>query len=55
VEGFADWFTQVSDVQNTDGKYLFNVGFDAMHYLPIYRNVIWAVRTAGDFSWGSRR
>ena len=52
---FADWFTQLSDVQNTDGKFLFNAGFDARHYLPIYRNLIWAVRAAGDFSWGSQR
>jgi hypothetical protein len=52
---FADWFTQLSDVQNTDGKFLFNAGFDARHYLPIYRNLIWAVRAGGDFSWGSQR
>lgn len=39
----------------TSGKSLFNVGFDARHYLPIYRNVIWAVRGAGDFSWGSEK
>ena len=32
-----------------------NVGFDARHYLPIYRNIIWAVRAAGDFSWGTEK
>ena len=32
-----------------------NAGFDIRHYLPIYRNVIWAVRGAGDFSWGSQK
>jgi hypothetical protein len=32
-----------------------NVGFDARHYLPIYRNIIWAVRAAGDFSWGKQK
>ncbi|MBC7949051.1 MAG: hypothetical protein H7Y42_14290 [Chitinophagaceae bacterium] len=52
---FADWFTQLSDVRNTDGKFLFNAGFDGRHYLPIYRNLIWAVRAAGDFSWGSQK
>jgi hypothetical protein len=52
---FADWFTQVNKVRNTDGRYLFNVGFDARHYLEIYRNVIWAVRGAGDFSWGNQK
>ncbi len=34
---------------------IFNVGFDARHYLPIYRNIIWAVRAAGDFSWGDQK
>jgi hypothetical protein len=52
---FADWFTQLSDVGTHEGKFLFNAGFDARHYLPIYRNVIWAMRTAGDFSWGSQK
>lgn len=54
---FTDFFTQMS---NTSGlkmkdRMLFNVGFDARHYLPIHRNLIWAVRTAGDFSWGEQK
>jgi len=32
-----------------------NIGFDARHYLQIYRNIIWAVRAAGDFSWGKQK
>ena len=32
-----------------------NVGFDARHYLKIYRNFIWAVRGAGDFSFGDAK
>lgn len=52
---FMDWFTQLSDVGDREGKFLFNAGFDARHYLPIYRNVIWAVRGAGDFSWGNQK
>jgi outer membrane protein assembly factor BamA len=28
---------------------------DVRHYLPIYRNVIWAVRGALDVSWGSQK
>ncbi|HEY6505117.1 MAG TPA: hypothetical protein VIZ28_14170 [Chitinophagaceae bacterium] len=52
---FGDWFTQLSDMKNTEGKYLFNVGFDARHYLPIYRNLTWAMRVGGDFSFGSQR
>ncbi len=37
------------------GKFTFNFGFDGRHYLPIYRNFIWAVRAAGDFSWGAQK
>ncbi|HVS98585.1 MAG TPA: hypothetical protein VHE54_18965 [Puia sp.] len=37
------------------GSYTYNFGFDARHYLPIYRNFIWAVRAAGDFSWGNKK
>lgn len=52
---FFDWFSQLSDVSNTDGKFLFNAGFDARHYLPIYRNLIWALRVGGDFSFGDQK
>jgi len=38
-----------------EGKYMYNFGFDARHYLPLYRNLIWAVRAAGDFSWGNHK
>jgi hypothetical protein len=51
---FADWFTQMTG-KNSEGRYMFNVGFDARHYLPIYRNLIWAVRAAGDFSFGDQK
>jgi hypothetical protein len=33
----------------------FNLGFDARNYLKIHRNFIWAVRAAGDFSWGNQK
>ncbi|HVG42884.1 MAG TPA: hypothetical protein VM888_14825 [Chitinophagaceae bacterium] len=52
---YIDWFTQMNKVQNTDGKFMFNAGVDVRHYLPIYRNIIWAVRGATDFSWGSQK
>jgi hypothetical protein len=54
-KAYVDWFTKLSDLGNGEGKYLFNAGFDARHYLPIYRNVIWAVRAAADFSWGNQK
>ncbi len=38
-----------------DFPYIMNFGFDARHYLPIYRNVTWAVRAAADFSWGTQK
>ncbi|MGV3530450.1 MAG: hypothetical protein ACO1OO_16220 [Flavisolibacter sp.] len=52
---YIDWFTQLNAFSNKEGKFLFNAGFDARHYLPLYRNLIWAVRAAGDFSWGSQK
>lgn len=38
-----------------DNPAMMNVGFDARHYLPIYRNIIWAVRAAADISWGDEK
>jgi len=37
------------------GANTFNCGFDARHYEKIYRNFIWAVRAAGDFSFGEEK
>jgi len=54
-KAYVDWFTQISQVSTTAGRNLFNAGFDARNYFPIYRNVIWAVRAAGDFSWGNQK
>jgi hypothetical protein len=54
-KAYFDWFTQVSKVKTTEGRYMLNAGFDVRHYLPIYRNVIWAVRGAADFSWGNQK
>lgn len=51
---YMDWFNQLSKV-GAGGNNLFNVGFDARHYLPLYRNLIWAMRAAGDFSWGDQK
>ena len=52
---YIDWFSQMSKIRTTEGRFLFNAGFDARHYLPIYRHIIWAVRGAGDFSWGNQK
>ncbi len=52
---YADYFNQLSGEGVNKGKNIFNVGIDARHYLPIYRNVIWAVRGAADLSWGKQK
>jgi hypothetical protein len=41
--------------RDANGTFTFNVGLDARHYLPIYRNFIWAMRAAADFSWGNNK
>jgi hypothetical protein len=33
----------------------FNLGFDARHYIKLHRNFIWALRGAGDFSFGDAK
>jgi hypothetical protein len=55
-KAYADFNTRVSS-KNLNGErpYTINLGFDARHYLQIYRNIIWAVRAAGDFSWGREK
>ena len=50
-----DWNSRIHKVGEGDHPYTFNLGFDARHYYPIYRNLIWAVRAAGDFSWGPQK
>jgi hypothetical protein len=56
---YTDVNAEVSNKSGTTKKqehpFTMNVGFDARHYLPIYRNIIWAVRAAGDFSWGKQK
>ena len=52
---FADWNVQVGKKQTSAGKNTYNLGFDARYYYPIYRNFIWAVRGAGDFSFGNQK
>jgi hypothetical protein len=54
---YMDWNARVSKLsgQTANNPYTLNLGFDARNYLPIYRNIIWAVRGAGDFSWGPEK
>jgi hypothetical protein len=52
---YMDWYSRLSKTGANDHPYTLNFGFDARHYLPIYRNVIWAIRGAADFSWGPEK
>jgi hypothetical protein len=55
---FGDISAQInkpSEGDDNPGRFMFNGGFDGRYYLPIYRNFIWAVRAAGDFSWGNQK
>jgi hypothetical protein len=55
-KAFFDFFTQLNKGDNvTKRQNVFNAGFDARYYYPIYRNLIWAVRGSGDFSWGDQK
>ena len=53
---YTDMFSRINDANVPgEGRFMFNMGVDARHYLPIYRNLIWAVRAAGDFSFGDQQ
>ncbi|MFI5154553.1 MAG: hypothetical protein ACHQEM_00115 [Chitinophagales bacterium] len=52
---YMDFNVQLNQPTQGEGRKMFNFGFDARNYYPIYRNFIWAVRAAGDFSWGNRK
>jgi hypothetical protein len=52
---YADIIAPGADKKFVPNQETFNIGVDFRHYLPIYRNCIWAVRGAADFSWGSRK
>ncbi|HEY4060419.1 MAG TPA: hypothetical protein VGM30_00885 [Puia sp.] len=55
-KAYIDMNTQLNTTPGAgEGRYTYNFGFDARHYLPIYRNFIWALRAAGDFSWGNKK
>jgi hypothetical protein len=54
-KAYIDLNGQLSKVATTEGRYTYNLGFDARAYYPIYRNFIWAGRVAGDFSWGNQK
>ncbi len=52
---YVDFNVQINQPTQGEGRKMFNFGFDARNYYPIFRNFIWAVRAAGDFSWGNQK
>lgn len=54
-KGYIDFFTKLAGDQVKKRTTMFNAGIDARHYLPIYRNIIWATRGALDISWGDQK
>jgi hypothetical protein len=52
---YVDFNYQINQPQTAEGRKMFNFGFDARNYYPIFRNFIWALRAAGDFSWGNQK
>ncbi len=52
---YTEFFLPASAGSDLKGKQITNVGFDARNYVKIYRNFIWALRGAGDFSFGEAK
>lgn len=52
---YMDVNYQINQPQTGEGRKMLNFGFDARNYYPIFRNFIWALRAAGDFSWGNQK
>jgi hypothetical protein len=48
---YNDFYKQIgTQTSSGDNGLMDAFGFDARNYIPIYRNFIWALRVAGDFS-----
>ena len=52
---YIDWNSRINKAVNGSNPYTLNFGGDARYYLPIYRNLIWAVRGGLDVSWGPQK
>ncbi len=52
---YGETILQAGRDKGTDGQRTINVGGDFRYYYPIYRNFIWAFRTAFDASWGNQK
>ncbi|MFM2337526.1 MAG: hypothetical protein RL115_719 [Bacteroidota bacterium] len=56
-KAYLDFNARISKTgaPRSDHPTMFNFGVDVRNYLPIYRNIIWAVRGAADISWGNEK
>lgn len=52
---YLDWNARVDNNTTQDNPYSLNFGGDGRYYVPLYKNLIWAVRGAFDFSWGPEK
>ncbi len=52
---YMDFNYQMNAPPTGEGRKMFNFGFDGRNYVPIFRNFIWALRAAGDFSSGNQK
>jgi hypothetical protein len=52
---YTEYFIPASKSSALRTQNITNIGFDARNYVKIYRNFIWALRGAGDFSFGDAR
>lgn len=60
---YAEFFTNIGHYNVADkakvdvfnfSRNTLNIGFDARYYKTVYKNIVWATRFAGDFSFGQR-
>lgn len=51
---FGEYYQRMEE-ENFNAGHMFVLGFDARHYLPIHRTLIWANRFATSTSFGSNR
>ncbi len=49
---YGDVYSNINKSTPNAKRLTYNIGFDARYYQPIFRNLIWAVRMAGDASFG---
>lgn len=49
---YTEMYFPTEKAASIKGNKVFITGFDARHYLPLYKNFTWCVRAAGDLSYG---